>query len=118
MINISEILKNPFLLFLLLPFTCISIKAGLNNFTDLIFVEGWLIERKVDLSSNEIQCRASIPSHANWFGARVRLGADNELIKPIWISEKNDQLLDSKLDQVKEMLDDCRSGFLFLPDNP
>ena len=24
----------------------------------------------------------------------------------------------SKLDQVKKMLDDCRSGFLFLPDNP
>ena len=118
MINTSEILNNTFLLFLLLPFTCVSVKAGLNNFTDLIFVEGWLIERKVDLSSNEIQCRASIPSHANWFGARVRLGADNELIKPIWISEKNDQLLDSKLDQVKEMLDDCRSGFLFLPDNP
>ena len=118
MINTYEILKNPFLLLLLLPLTFVSVKAGLNNFTDLIFVEGGLIERKVDLSSNEIQCRASIPSHANWFGARVRLGADNELIKPIWISEKNDQLLDSKLDQVKEMLDDCRSGFLFLPDNP
>ena len=80
MINTYEILKNPFLLLLLLPLTCVSVKAGLNNFTDLIFLEGWLIERKVDLSSNEIQCRASIPSHANWFGARVRLGSNNELI--------------------------------------
>ena len=95
-----------------------AVQAGLNNFTDLIFVDEWLIERKIDLTNNKTKCRASIPSHANWFGARVRLGADNELIKPIWISEKNDQLLDSKLDQVKEMLDDCRSGFLFLPDNP
>ena len=82
----------------------------------MIFVEGWLIERKVDLKLNKTICRASIPSHASWFGARVRLGPNNELIKPIWISVKEDQLLDSKLAKVKELLDDCRSGFLFLPD--
>ena len=114
-----EFLKNYFFWpFLISSF--ISVNAGLNSFTNLIFVEDWLIERKVDLTLNvnAIKCRASIPSHANWFGARVRLGTNNELIKPIWISEKNDQLLDLKLDQVKEMLDDCRSGFLFLPDNP
>ena len=99
-------------------FSFTSVSAGLNGFTNLIFVEEWLIERKIDLTSSEIECRASIPSNANWFGARVRLGADNELIKPIWISEKNNQLIDSKLDQVKKMLDYCRSGFLFLPDNP
>tara|TARA_Y100001968_G_scaffold122134_1_gene111160 strand:- start:433 stop:687 length:255 start_codon:yes stop_codon:yes gene_type:complete len=81
----------------------------------LIFVEEWLIERKINLSIKEIKCRASIPSHANWFGARVRLGPNNELIKPIWISVKTDQLLDSKLARVKELLDDCRSGLLFLP---
>ena len=92
-------------------------KAGLNKFTDLISVEEWLIERKVDLSINETSCRASIPSHANWFGARVRLGPNNELIKPVWISVKANELLDSKLDKVKDLLDDCRAGFLFLPDN-
>ena len=81
----------------------------------MIFVEEWLIERKVDLTLNETTCRASIPSHATWFGARVRLGPRNELIKPIWISVKADQLLDSKLDKVKELLDDCSSGLLFLP---
>ena len=96
--------------------SCTSVQAGLNNFTDLIFVEEWLIERKVDLTINEIKCRASIPSHANWFGARVRLGSNNELIKPIWISVKAEQLLDSKLAKVKELLDNCRSGLLFLPD--
>ena len=83
----------------------------------MIFVEEWLIERKVDLTINEIKCRASIPSHANWFGARVRLGPKNELIKPIWISVNEDQLLDSKLAKVKDLLDDCRAGLLFLPDN-
>ena len=118
MISTSEFLKNYFFGTLLISCLTTSVNAGLNKFTNLIFVDDWLIERKVDLTINETQCRASITSHANWFGARVRLGADNELIKPIWISEKNDQLLDSKLDQVKKMLDDCRSGFLFLPDNP
>ena len=93
----------------------ILVKAGVNNFTNLIFVEEWLIERKVDLTINEIKCRASIPSHANWFGARVRLGANNELIKPVWITIKEEQLQDSKLDKVKKMLDVCRSGFIFLP---
>jgi len=88
-----------------------------NKFTNLIFVEDWLIERKVDLTINKTKCRASIPSHANWFGARVRLGPKNELIKPIWISVKANQVLDSKLAKVRELLDACRSGLLFLPEN-
>ena len=97
--------------------TFTSVRAGLNNFTKLIFVDDWLIERKVDLTINETQCRASIPSHANWFGARVRLEPKNELIKPIWISVKANQVLDSKLDKIREILDDCRSGLLFIPEN-
>ena len=95
---------------------CTSVNAGLENFSSLIFVDEWLIERKVDLTINEIKCRASIPSHANWFGARVRLGLNNELIKPSWIYVRKDQLTDSKLAKVKELLNDCRSGVLFLPD--
>ena len=96
---------------------CGSVQAGLNNFTDLIFVEEWLIERKVDLTLNQTKCRASIPSHANWFGARVRLGPNDELIQPTWISVNSDQLIDSKLAKVKELLDDCRSGLIFLPND-
>tara|TARA_B100000579_G_C22002329_1_gene475819 strand:+ start:175 stop:429 length:255 start_codon:yes stop_codon:yes gene_type:complete len=83
----------------------------------LIFIDDWLIERKVDLTINETKCRASIPLHANWFGGRVRLGPDNELIRPIWISLKATQVLDTKLAKIKELLDDCRSGLLFLPEN-
>ena len=112
----SKFFKNYFFgTFLIFSFT--SVNAGLNSFTNLIFVEDWLIERKVDLTINETKCRASIPSHANWFGARVRLGPNNELIKPIWISVKADQLIDSKLNKIKEILDDCRSSLLFLPEN-
>ncbi len=94
-----------------------SVNAGLNSFTNLIFVEDWLIERKVDLTINETKCRASIPSHASWFGARVRLGPNDELIKPIWISVKTEQLLESKLAKIKEILSDCRSGLLFIPED-
>ena len=112
----SEFLKNYcFWTFLIFSFT--SVNAGLNSFTNLVFVDDWLIERKVDLTINETKCRASIPSHANWFGARVRLGPNNELIKPIWISVKADQIIDSKLTKIKEILDNCRSGLLFLPEN-
>ena len=116
MIGAFEFLKNYFI-FALLMFCFTSVNAGLNKFTNLIFIEEWLIERKVDLNQSEIKCRASIPSHANWFGARVRLGSNNELIKPMWISIKADQLLDTKLAEIKEVLDDCRTGLLFLPVN-
>jgi len=112
----SEFLKNYFFgTFLIFSFS--SVNAGLNSFTNLVFIDDWLIERKIDLTINETKCRASIPSHANWFGARVRLGPKNELIKPIWISVKADQIIDSKLTKIKKILDNCRSGFLFLPEN-
>ena len=112
----SVFFKNYFLLNLLI-FSFKSANAGVNSFTHLLVVEDWLIERKVDLTINETKCRASIPSHANWFGARVRLGPNNELIKPIWISVKADQVIDSKLTKIKKILHDCRSGLLFLPED-
>ena len=112
----SKFLKYYFFgTFLIFSFT--SVNAGLNSFTNLVFIDDWLIERKIDLTINQTKCRASIPLHANWFGARVRLGPNNELIKPIWISVKADQVIDSKLTKIIELLDDCRSGLLFLPEN-
>ena len=112
----TNFLKNYFFCaFFLL--SCASVKSGVNNFTDLISVEDWLIERKIDLNNNETKCRASIPSQATWFGARVRLGSNDELINPIWISSKEDHLLDSKLAKVRALLHACRSHLLFLPEN-
>ena len=93
-----------------------SVNAGLNRFSNLIVIEEWLIERKVDLIINQTKCRASIPLHANWFGARVRLGPNNELIKPSWISIKADQVLDSKLAKIRDLLNECRSGLVFIPE--
>ena len=114
MTNNSAVLKNFFLTFFIFSFT--PVEAGLNNFTNLIFVEDWLIERKVDLKENVIKCSASIPSHANWFGARIRLGTNDELIQPFWISVNPDQIIDSKLTKVKGLLDACRSDLIFLPE--
>jgi len=112
----SKFLKNYFFwTFFIFSFT--SVNAGLNSFTNLVFFDDLLIERKIDLTINETKCRASIHSDANWFGERVRLGPNNELIKPIWISVKANQVLDSKLVKIRELLDDCRSGLLFLPEN-
>ena len=104
-----------FLIFLIIYSNLLEVKAGLNKFTTLIYVDEWLIERKVDLKKDKIRCRASLPSHATWFGARVRLGSNNELIKPIWITTQALQINESKLKKVKKSLDECRSGFLFLP---
>ena len=97
--------------------SCRPVRAGLNNFTALIYFDDWLIERKVDLDNNKITCRASVPDNATWFGARLRLGNKDELIKPTWISIDEKQLLDSKLTEVKKLLDACRSGLVFLPDH-
>ena len=116
MINAFKNFSNLFFVIILF-FNCRTVKAGLNNFTELIYVEDWLIERKVDLKNNEVKCRASLPINATWFGARVRLGANDELITPGWIRIEEDKLLDSTLIKVKHFLDDCRSGFIFLPDN-
>tara|TARA_B100000700_G_C14423211_1_gene569108 strand:+ start:75 stop:425 length:351 start_codon:yes stop_codon:yes gene_type:complete len=112
----TEFLKRHF--FCALFISCFTpVNAGLDHFSNLIFVDEWLIERKVDSSTNGIKCRASIPLHANWFGARIRLGPTNELIKPPWILVKGDVLIDSKLNKIKEVLRDCRSGPLFLHKN-
>ena len=115
MVAPNEFLKIFFWTLLIFSFT--SVNAGLNSFTNLIFVEDWLIERKVDIIKDVTKCRASIPSHANWFGARVRLGTDDELIQPFWISVNTDQVIDSKLSKIKGLLNACRSDLLFLPEN-
>ena len=100
-----------------LLYSLTPVNAGLDYFTNLIFVDEWLIERKVNSSTTDIKCRASIPLQANWFGARVRLGPTDELIKPPWISVKKDMLIDSKLNKIRKVLNECRRGPLFLHKN-
>ncbi len=95
---------------------CKAGKAGINKFTTLIFVEDWLIERKIDLRNNDVKCRASLPKDGSWFGARIRLGPNDELIKPRWIPVEEEKFGELRLTKVKRVLKDCRLGLLFLPE--
>ncbi len=113
MINLLRGLRL-FLFFSLIFWACKTGKAGINKFTNLIFVEDWLIERKIDLTSDDVKCRASLQRDGSWFGARIRLGFNDELIKPHWIPIKDEKLGKLRLTKVKKVLKDCRSGLLFL----
>ncbi len=115
MINLLRGLR--FFLFSALIFSyCKPGNADINKFTTLIFVEDWLIERKIDLISNDVKCRASLPRDGSWFGARIRLGSKDELIIPRLIPINEDKFSKLTLTKVKRVLKDCRSGLLFLPE--
>ncbi len=115
-VDVVSLLKGLrlFLFFSLVFCDCPAGKAGINKFTTLIFVEDWLIERKIDLRMNDVECRASLPRDGSWFGSRIRLGNDDELIKPRWISIEEEKIGALRLTKVKRVLKDCRSGLLFL----
>ena len=55
-------------------------------------------------------------------GAKSKLGdiaIKNGIIEAIGnFSGKANQVIDSRLNKIKELLDDCRSGLLFLPETP
>ncbi len=90
-----------------------SARAGLNDFTKLDKIEDWIIERKFDASSDEILCRASKIGYGTWFGARIRLDKNGNLVVPRDLSkEPKPSLL--LLGRVKEALRRCRSGFVYM----
>ena len=121
--NISIYLTNLFRkLSLLLLFCFITLffgtsKAGINKFSKLIFVGDWLIERKILLSTEEVKCRASLPKGSMWFGDRIRLGSNDELIKPQGNSSKEEELSELWLNKLKRYLKDCRAGLIFIQEN-
>ena len=98
-------------------FACFSIvspvKAGLNNYTPLFNVGDWLIERKLDLRNENLFCRASVPLHSSWFGSRIRLDLNDQLIVPSWIESKT-YSSPRLLERVRNSLNKCRNDFLNL----
>ncbi len=88
--------------------------AGLNEFTELDYFENWSIERKVDLNNDLILCRASMPKHGAWFGARVRLDKDENIVIP-------DELSHYKLpknypvSRLRRSLRKCRESLIYSP---
>ena len=92
-----------------------EVKAGLNKYTYLDQINGWIIERKVVLKGNKVFCRASIPDSGSWFSARTRLGDQDQLILKDNFS--NEMLISQNtIDLVRTALRLCRNGFTYIPD--
>ncbi|WP_320668001.1 hypothetical protein [Prochlorococcus sp. MIT 1307] len=90
-----------------------GVQAGLDKFSFLDQVENWIIERKFNSSNETISCRASIPKNGTWFGARIRLDGNDQLLFP---SEHLKKALSLKtIKSVRKALKACRTGLIYLP---
>ena len=85
--------------------------AGLDSYTELDRVNGWLIERKQG-ADGSLSCRAFLPSGASWFSGNIHLDAAGELVVPAGRSFDAEQ---QELEDVREALQRCGSDFLYLP---
>ena len=85
--------------------------AGLDSFTELDRVNGWLIERKQG-ADGALRCRAFLPSGASWFSGNIHLDADARLVVPAGLSFKGKQ---HEIDVVREALDRCSRDLLYIP---
>ena len=101
--------------FFVIDFSCKSALGGLTSFTELDHVNGWLIERKIDLRANKTRCRASLANTGTWFSDRARLDEkkEDELVVPANIfSDK--RINKTSLETVRDALKRCRSNFIYL----
>ena len=85
--------------------------AGLDSYTELDRVNGWLVERKQG-ADGALSCRAFLPSGASWFSGNIHLDAGGELVVPAGRSFQAEQ---QELEDVREALKRCGSDFLYLP---
>ena len=85
--------------------------AGLDSYTELDRVNGWLIERKQG-ADGSLSCRAYLPSGASWFSGNIHLDARGELVVPAGRSFEAEQ---QEIESVRAALDRCGRDFLYLP---
>ena len=85
--------------------------AGLDSYTELDRVNGWLIERKQG-ADGSLSCRAYLPSGASWFSGNIHLDARGELVVPAGRSFEAEQ---QEIESVREALERCGRDFLYLP---
>ena len=102
-----------FLLAGLLTLCASEVIAGVDTYSKLDEIDDWIIERKIESSTNILKCRASIPNRFSWFSGRIHLSNEGDLIIP---EETNEVTLTSKktLDKVMNALNRCRSDFLYI----
>ncbi len=101
-----------FLIVALITFAS-SAEAGLDSFSRLDEIEDWSIERRVDSKTKNVRCRASIPNDYAWFGGRIRLDQNDELVVPHELSRVPPPGFDS-LKKVKLALRACRSSLIYI----
>ncbi len=87
--------------------------AGLNQFTDLDQFQGWLIERKFDSENKMIYCRASMPKYGPWFGLRVRLDSEDQLLIPNYLAIKENTFNKQLISRLRKALKNCRENFIY-----
>ena len=89
-----------------------SVYAGIDKFTRLDQINGWEIERKIDSETQRIVCRASIPNYYAWFGGKIRISKNGELLIPEEFSEEP-LPLETTINEVKKALKACEAGLIY-----
>ena len=91
-----------------------SIEAGLNKFTEIDSLGKWSIEQKFSPEENKIACRASMKGYGTWFGERIRLDDNGEVLIPEDVIYKNKSDVFSSLIEIRKALSNCRSSLLYI----
>tara|TARA_Y100001968_G_C18820892_1_gene464574 strand:- start:148 stop:498 length:351 start_codon:yes stop_codon:yes gene_type:complete len=87
--------------------------TGLDHFSFLDQIDQWTIESKLDSTTGQVSCRASIKGSGIWFSDRTRLDKNDKLI--IRSEIKNPNLINKHLiAEVKIALSRCRKDLLYL----
>ncbi len=90
------------------------IQAGLNQFTEIDSFGKWTIEQKFNYEKNKVECRASIKGYGTWFGERIRLDGNGQVLIPEDVSYKNKVEIFDQLIEVRKALSHCRSSLLYI----
>ena len=85
--------------------------AGLESYTQLDRVNGWLIERKQG-ADGTLRCRAYLPSGSSWFSGNIHLDTDARLVVPAGQRFEGNR---QELNAVREVLTRCSRDYLYLP---
>ena len=88
------------------------IQAGLNQFTEIDSLGKWSIEQKFNPEDNKVECRASMKGYGTWFGEKIRLDKNNDVIMPPGSLSENYPSQED-LEEIKELLKKCSSGLFY-----
>ena len=90
-----------------------TVLAGWDRFTFVDEISGWTIESKVNSTTGNVSCRASIHKNGSWFSARTRLDKNDELI--LLSGMENSTFIDDQvINEVKIALNNCRDSLLYI----